>query len=169
MFNVRYYEQVIHPDHFRRGGGLGLSIRVLNWLRWKLETAVQFLVLHFLARKGALPATKVRNLVDNFRADVAAEKVVKLQTSPDVVRDEAPLGQRADKYAAGAFASVMEDARVEDENLPTRPQPIDDLIARLGHETRSKRYSRGHRHVLSATEDDFEVVTSPRTLPTAST
>lgn len=158
MYRVRYYAEQIHPDYFRGGGALGWAIRALNYARWKLETVVQLLVLKFLAKRGGLPVEKTRGILQTFRLDVRAEQIEKEQTSPLREQMEVVI-PRSQKYEEGrSIKTALEDASVEEQGLPARPMPLDNLASMYGGDARAARYGKGKRHTLAATEDNFEPV-----------
>ncbi len=156
MFRVRHYGDLYHPDLFRGGGALGTLIRALNWMRWKLEVFVQYLVLRFLMHGGSLPFSSKKKILQTFRADVAAEEAEMLQTSPDIANPEPLAMPRGEKYREGNLRSTLDSfkADAEGKELPTRPVRMDDMIAR-NLSARASRYSKGHRHVV-VDEDSFE-------------
>lgn len=157
MFRIRYYSDVIHPDHFAGKGLLGAAIRALNWIRWKTETFVQRLVLRALSRDGALPKSRVEVLRKVFDMDVAAEKLEKERTSPLLEKAERPPSPpptRSERYADGRQKSAVDVAVNVDKDLPVRPKRIDDMIKRYGAPGREKSYGRGRSFNL--TGDSFE-------------
>lgn len=160
MYQIRHYSQLIHPDHFREGL-LGLTIRGLNWVRWKLEVFNQRLVVRYLLKESAVDKVKQKTIRERFEIDVAAERVEKRLTSPsmegvDPIVDTQEL--RAERYRAGGPASVLSQAvgDVERETLPERPKSLDDLAARYGAAPRARRYARGKKFLV--TEAEFEPV-----------
>lgn len=82
MYEVRSYDQVLHPDLFKGGGVLGLTIRALNFVRWKLEVLVQYLViLYGLRVENFSPAVR-KKVLEGFWYDVEREKLAHTETSP---------------------------------------------------------------------------------------
>lgn len=157
LYLIRYYADEIHPDQFKGGGFRGLLIRGLNFLRWKLEAVVQRLVLRWLADHHAVPKTRVSELMRSFELDVAAENLQHELTSPLRIVDPLPTADRSERYERGGPKSVMDQALAEDLTLPSRPLPVDNLIA--SHMTsRASRYAKGHRRTMQADETDFEEV-----------
>ena len=160
MYTIRYYSQQFHPDHFRCGGALGKTIRVLNWFRWKLETAIQRLVLRFFLKSGELPAKDAVSIRKLFELDVRKEILEKEQTSPlfpSTIEDEAmrQLAARSDRYAEGRAPSALESVRKEEGGLPVRPSSFLDLASRYGSPPRQRRYARGHKHNVGDPDGDF--------------
>lgn len=159
MYRVRYYDRMIHPDHFR--GLRGWYVRALNWVRWKLETYVQKQVLKYLAATGELPAERRGELLRAFRLDVKAEKLQKEQTSPLHEPVEQEIAEtprtRAERYAEGAVRTKLDALDPEEDGRPQRPQRLDDLIGRYAFSNRAKKYARG-RAYLADPEGNFEPV-----------
>jgi hypothetical protein len=152
MFRIRYYDQVMHPDHFK--GFLGGVIRALNFIRWRLETLIQLLVLRYLSNEGALPKAKRVELRRMFDLDVSAEKLEKEQTSPLVPKVERNEAPRAERYQAGAQTTAFDVAHAVENDLPARPKKMDNMIAAYGG-GRERSYSRGRRFTADP-EGDFE-------------
>ena len=161
MFRIRYYDKMLHPDHFKRGL-LGRCIISLNWVRWKLETFIQRLVLKFLARHDGVSKTEESRFREIFLLDVEAEALQKKQTSPLLpLRRDEETQPRASRYEGGRFKHLAENtiATEENEQLPNRPIPIDDLIARHGvAPPRARRYAKGRVRFTMREEGDFESV-----------
>lgn len=153
MYNIRYYDEKIHPDHFK-GGLRGLVIRALNWVRWTLETVVQKLVLKELAKRGGLPRMKVKTLLDTFKLDVRAESLEKDQKSP-LLEVEEPPPPRAERYRQARPSKILEMMR-DDQGLPERPKPLDNLVGQYAFNSRAKHYARGRRFLTSDPDGDFE-------------
>lgn len=159
MFRIRYYSDVIHPDHFAGKGLLGFAIRTLNWLRWRIEVQVQRLVLRSLAKDGALPAKRQEALQRAFDLDAAEERLEKDRTSPlteGVERPPSPPPTRSERYADGRQGSAIDVAVTVDQDLPVRPKRIDDMIARYGSNGREKHYGKGRTFNLG--NDLFEAL-----------
>lgn len=160
MFRVRYYDDVIHPDHFR--GWLGFWIRVLNTIRWRLETLVQRLVLRYMAKTTNLPKERHAELSKVFDLDVAAERLEKQRTSPLFERLEPPSTTpitRSERYVDGRQKSALDVAATVDKDLPVRPRRIDNMIAIYGGPGRDRHYGRGRQFQLG--EDAFEPLEVP--------
>lgn len=162
MYRIRTWgtaNKKVHPDHFKIGL-LGLSIRTLNWIRWKLETAVQYLALRYMLKHDPIDEDKQVSLLGSFRVGVAEERVRKAKESPSMsipvevsAQEAAP---RSVRYEAGSARTVMDQAVGA---LPERPEPLTNLIERYGHDSRSKRYARGRKQLVFGDEDgDFEKV-----------
>ncbi len=157
MYRLRYYDQVIHPDHFT--GFSGWWIRVLNLVRWRLETVVQRLAMGYFAKHGGVPKTRQREMKKVFDLDVAAERLEKEQTSPLVQKIEQPASPpitRSERYADGSQRSAIDVAVAVEEDLPLRPKKIDNLIASYGGPGRERHYARGRRYTTGDPEGDFE-------------
>lgn len=160
MFRVRHYDQMIHPDHFRGSGFLGWAIVCLNWTRWRLEVFVQRLVVRWLAKNGALPKGRVKELLKAFDVDAAAERLQKEQTSPTLHHEveesyEQVVATRAMRYAEGTPKTIT--AATDQQNgLPVRGQPLNELIGKFAFPIRAKKYSRGHRFHVANPDGDFE-------------
>lgn len=155
MYRVRYYSEMIHPDHFSKGL-LGWYIRVLNWLRWRLETCVQHNTLKYLAREGGLPKQRVGVLTREFALDVAQERLEKQQTSPRAPVQPAALAPtREARYVESPSPNVLlEEAATREAGLPLRPRPLDEMVAR--HlDARASRYAKGRRFIHAVNEDDI--------------
>lgn len=151
----------MHPDTFRDGRWRGACIVALNWVRWKLETFIQLLVLRFFSDVAKMPEEKSRIIERMFRADVVAEEAEMLKTSPLMpTREETFPEPRARRYEAGrkgVLDTFMEEAAGTE--LPNRPVPLSELAARLGGDPRARRYSKGHRWTVAAVGEDFEPTT----------
>lgn len=163
MYRVRFYDHAFHPDEFKQGGLLGVTIVVLNWLRWRLETFTQRLVLRFLTKRGGLPRERESALRRIFDLDVRAERLAKEQTSPlnQPVAEDVDLlraTSRAERYAVGGFARGIEQAHVAEGGLPVRPTGLHDLASRYGSPPRQRRYARGHLYNVGSPDGDFEPV-----------
>lgn len=132
VYEVRSYDQKLHPDLFRGGRVLGVVIRVLNFLRWKLEVFVQYLTLQYMMDEQKFSPTARKEVLKNFKLDVIKEKVEFLESSPlralslptipsfDRAQDSAPLvtpQQEAEDFGPG--------------------RPIEEFIER--HAPKSKR------------------------------
>jgi hypothetical protein len=150
MFRIRHYDRFIHPDAFRDGTWRGRMIRVLNWIRWKLETFNQGLVLKHLIYQNALDKEREGELLRKFRIDAKEERIRKEMTSPlaPVVSAE-EMSTVMDATALGTLFRQTE--------VGVRPAPIDALANRYGRNDRSKRYARGKLYMVSA-DDAFEPV-----------
>lgn len=158
MYRVRYYDQLIHPDHFKGSGLRGVFVVVLNWIRWKLETLVQKSVLKWLASNGSLPESQVKEYLRTFSLDVKAEALEKEQTSPLHEKVEQSGVQpivRADRYEAGSVKSALA-SETSGSDVPKRPMRLDNLIASYGMDTRAKKYTKGFKFQVSDPEGDFE-------------
>ena len=154
MYRIRYYNQVIHPDRFSSRRFLGFLIVSLNWLRWKLETIVQGLVLRYLAQAGNVPDKDVKGLIRSFRLDVKAEEIEKERTSPLFDSPPEPPVSREERYVDARLPSVLEGAIAEKVTAPDRPFPLDNLIGQYGYNRRSKRHVHGRRFQFGG-EDMF--------------
>jgi hypothetical protein len=149
---------MIHPDRFK-GSALGLLIRGVNFMRWKLETAVQRLVLRWMLKHHAVDAARAEQLKRGFELDVAAERLEMTQTSPLRLEEQRMAGARAERYAGGAGpVAVMEQAMRDEMQLPARPVSPQNLIAAFGGAQRTARYVKGQRRTLQADESNFEAV-----------
>ena len=158
LYYVRYYAEMIHPDRFK-GSALGLLIRGVNFMRWKLETAVQRLVLRWMLKHHAVDAERAEQLKRGFELDVAAENLEMTQTSPLRLEEQRMAAARAERYSVGAGpVAVMEQAMRDEMQLPARPVPPQNLIAAFGGAPRTARYAKGQRRTMQADESNFEVV-----------
>lgn len=156
MFRVRYYDQAIHPDQFH--GWLGFWIRALNFIRWRLETFVQRLVLRYMSNQASIPKEKRFEFRRVFDLDIAAERLQKEQTSPKTQRIELPQvpnAQRSDRYANGRQKTAVEEAVADANDAPLRPKRMDNMIASYAAPDRSKRYGKS-RSFTADPEGDFE-------------
>lgn len=154
MFRIRHYDRFIHPDMFRDGTWRGRMIRLLNWLRWKLETFNQKLVLRHLLARNAVDREREGEVLRKFRTDVKDERVRKDLTSPlaPVVSAE----EMSMAMGPTAVGTLLHQAMANGQGL-LRPEPIDALANRYGRNDRSRRYARGKLHMVS-TDDAFEPV-----------
>ena len=157
MFRIRYYDQVIHPDHFK--GWLGFWVRLVNAIRWKLEVLVQRMVMRYLVSEGGLPQGRRVDMRRMFALDVAAEKLERDRTSPRIAQVEPPPrpapAPRAARYQAGTQQSALETAHAIENEQPVRPRRLDNMIASYGAPGREKNYGYGRRYMADP-EGDFE-------------
>jgi hypothetical protein len=163
MYRVRHYGQLIHPDNFNVGA-LGFAIRSLNWVRWKLETFNQRLVLRYMVQDQVIDETRKKSIYKKFGIDVKAEKVEKELTSPTLQAETEPVEMhlRAERYRQGGHAHAADKA-VEEvaEAPPVRPFSLDELASRMTATGRAKRYIRDRTHPI-VIEADFEAVPPER-------
>ena len=140
MWHIRYYDKTFFPARFR--GLLGVVIRVLNWIRWRLEVVVQRLVLEYLLREGGAPSAKAVSAREAFAVDVAAERLEEMRSHLPQV--DTPLPPREDpirEYESG-------------DELPVRPTAITNLVNAYSS-GRAAAYVKGKRKTLV---EDFEEV-----------
>ena len=162
MYNVRYYDKVIHPDTFKKGF-IGWWIRCVNFLRWKLEVHAQSCVLSYLCMEAGHTANHKKRYLDSFRVDVKKERVEKEETSPDFSFGVQAV-ERRDKYVTKSFANnfadvvseqqVVESFKEEITELPNRPESALGLLSRYGDKTRASRYAKGRRRFVVIEEDE---------------
>ena len=151
MYRVRFYQDLFHPDHFRKGAR-GLRIRALNWIRWKLETYVQKQVTRYFAEQGDLSAHAASELMRSFSLDVRAEELEKDRTSPLHVRPEMPESARSERYvSSGIVAAVDDEAPVK-----IRPESLSNLIGQYAFPLRARKYAHGNKYRTTAPDDNFE-------------
>lgn len=156
MYRIRYYDRMFHPDVISKKGFLGRSIHVLNFLRWKLETFVQYLVLKYMTKEEtSLNPDERRSALDMFRLSVEQEKLHKKATSPLIALPSDKVAKAFTVDGVRCDAIKEQNERLLGDRVPHRPKPIDELAARYANNTRSKRYARGS--VLYVNED-FEPV-----------
>ena len=158
MYHVRYYDQAIHPDHFKGKGVLGHIIIALNWLRWRLEVRVQRLTLSWLAKGNSLPDDRLKALKEMFSLDDKAEVLQKKINSPLRQREEGPAPYRSDRHLASFSSQIEESVKLE---KPLRPVSMDNLIGQYAFDGRSKRYARGLRYSAVDPNGDFEPLETP--------
>jgi hypothetical protein len=154
---VRYYDKIIHPDHFQ--GFLGFWIRVLNSVRWRMEVLVQRLVLRYLAKEGALPKERRADMKRVFDLDVQAERLEKERTSPKTQKVEEPAFPpitRSERYADGRQTSAIDVAVAVENDFPVRPKRLNNLIASYGAPGREKHYAKGRMYTSGDPDGDFE-------------
>jgi len=159
MYHIRNYDALVHPGQFS-AGVLGNSIKFLNYLRWKLEVFIQYLVIKYLAKNALLPKDQVSSVTERFRLDVKAEALEKEATSPSFVGITSLSSERLNRYQEGSNISNVIEAAIHDKDiLPSgyRPEPADQMIARY-MDPRTSRYARGRRRTLVADSDNFEPV-----------
>lgn len=126
---------------------------MLNFVRWKLETLVQYAILVAITRDGNVDPAKRDVLKRLFSLDVRAEKLEKERQSPQLLPYEdyelpQLIAPRSDKYADGRSQNRL-------ESLPDRPSTLDALAARYGGGQRQVRYARGRRFTIMDPEGDF--------------
>lgn len=155
MYRIRYYQSEYHPKVFKTGL-LGRTIQYLNWLRWKLEVLIQYMVMRYLCRLSSVSEEQRRLFSQAFKADVLEEQSRKVRE--EVLSDEA--ASRSRMYSEGRFASKFDRAHEElttaEQPQDVRPGDISDLAARYGHNTRSKRYARGRLRFSVGEAGEFE-------------
>ena len=147
MYDIRSYEDRLHPDLFRRGGVLGISIFILNFFRWKLEVFVQYLVLRYMLREQKFSLKKMEEVLATFSLDVQKENLECRETSPLRVF---PLLQtpKVDKPKETG-PTVTE---VSTPSVGVRGQSLDSLFQKYApRRGRNARYQVG--------EDQFEPLT----------
>lgn len=163
LLDVRYYGEVIHPSRFRGKGWKGRVILALNWLRYKLETYIQYRILRLgmeIPGEAAVDRKERSKVVENFWRDVKKEQLLSELSDPGLepslpgsqVPFEVPSRQQ--RYVMSRREKVVSEGV---EELPS-PLPLDNLIARLGSHGRDQRYGRGmvimEEHLSGLEEDD---------------
>lgn len=166
MFKLRFYDQTFHPDQFKGAGFRGWVIRVLNWVRWQLETVVQRTVLRHLSRVGHLSPMRAREMDRAFDLDVAAERLEKERTSPLYPSTQSPEAReaptaRSERYAAGAQRSALDAVTEPPTDAQGRGRRLDNLVGQYGADMRAKRYAHGRRYLVGDPDGDFETVDPP--------
>jgi len=152
MFNIRHYDQVIHPHSFSRGWR-GRLIRALNWVRWRIEVLVQRLVVTYLAHEGGVPKAQVGVMTRLFGLDVRAERLECERTSPLLPPPE--VAPRGDRYVmSGCPNQALEQA--SEKSAPLRPVSATEMIGKYIN-SRAARYAHSRRFKI-VNEDAFEPV-----------
>jgi hypothetical protein len=151
MFRVRFYDRVFIPQSLT--GRLGRVIRAINWVRWKLEVVVQRLMVTYLADEAALLPEERKSVLAQFQVDVMEEK---LQSIKVAAPDPRPLISRGDKYGVASITTALAEASGQPE-LPSRPQPAGEMIARYMN-PKLVRYAKGRRFTVVHDVEDFEPV-----------
>lgn len=148
LLDVRYYGEVFHPSRFRGKGWKGSVIRFLNWVRYRLETYVQFRVLMLgMESSGVAAVDKAERakVAHDFWIDVRKEQLHSALLDPELVTalpgSPSPdqLHLREHRYTTRRGAKSVQE---EVGELP-RPVPLDHLVARHGSDRREKRYGKG--------------------------
>lgn len=168
LLDVRYYDQVFHPHFFVGKGVSGWFIRVLNWLRYKLETYVQYRILLLGISESSIikkedgsteevPLNK-KEMKEGFWRDVLKERLTSELASPLLLQSSisgspspSQVSSRESRYQQARVSRVIQEV---EEDVPDRPLPIDDLAQRYGGEGRAAKYGRGPL----VYEDEFEPV-----------
>ena len=150
LLDVRYYDETFHPSRFRGKGWRGFLIRVLNWVRYWIETYVQYLVLKFdITTLDPTETSKeiVEGAVTKFWADVRRERLHSYLSDP-ALSPEAPgdlpvtgVLSRQGRYEFRRGERLVHD--FSEENEPARPISIEGLAQRYGTPGRESRYSMG--------------------------
>lgn len=135
MYEVRSYDQVLHPDLFKGGGVLGLAIRVLNFLRWKLEVLVQYLVILYGVRVENFSPAVRKKVLDAFWYDVEKEKLAHTETSPLRAFD---LPKPADSYISANDGSATPVVTPDDKP----GEDIMELVKLFAPRKRGQRLTR---------------------------
>lgn len=151
MYEIRSYDQVLHPDLFKGGGVLGLVIRALNFVRWKLEVLIQYLVIRYGLRKESADGHRTKAVCESFWYDVRQESAEFVAKSPLRSFD---LPHSVDSSTGGVEVVRADHGPASD--MPGRP--IDLLISRYG--PRGRRLTRRYEAVDVLTDDDSESDTS---------
>lgn len=139
MYEVRSYDQSMHPDLFKGGGVLGFAIRCLNFLRWRLEVFVQYLTLQWAMREQNFSPKKRQEVLETFRLDVIKEKVEYKERSPcrPLSLPEVPSLDNAVKDAG---------ILVPDETEYGPGRPIELLIEEFGFGGGRRRSRKGYEN-----------------------
>jgi hypothetical protein len=159
LWDGRYYDKVVHPDHFKGTGWLGWRIRVFNWVRARLELHIQRLVVRWLSDRGSLPQEKRRAVLRTFDLDVQQEILENQRTSPihEVEREELESPpDRSLRYSEGGQSSALNEAMEAAGAPPIRPQSMTDLIGAYGMPGRAKKYAKGRSKFVANPDGDFE-------------
>ncbi len=144
--HVRYYNDHFHPTQFRADGWRGVLIRVLNYVRYVLETVVQRLVLAALTRRAAGAGIDAKAVVAKFWADVRGE----YQYSKQPVQTPTILPPRSTPQGPSVPREVLRDHGVGDGV----PKPLEGLASRYGS-ARAMRYGMPQRgRLVFEFEDD---------------
>lgn len=140
MHRVRYYSQLIEPSYFK--GLRGWWIRVLNRIRFWIETRNAKHVLKYLSKEDGYPKQKIHELMKEFRRDLVEER--QLLSKPEVVTmpglDEPPVGKAPQRKVGSRHAT-------------------EQMLERMLAGPRSKRYAKGlSGHHFGDPDGDFEDV-----------
>lgn len=164
LLHVRFYAQHIHPNHFRGSGFRGFLIRVLNQIRYWLETRVQRLALgHFLrvSRENGATITPAdaTQTVRKFWEDVRSEeKLVQGKREPEIPEGVA-LVPRSLRYHRGRTVLAEEQS-----DVPKETGDITEMVRRYGAKPNQRRYGVQRKVVMEA-GDEFEAIPGVQTPP----
>lgn len=141
LLDIRYYDQTFHPAFFRVKGWRGRLIVFLNWLRYWIETLVQYHVMRLGFTQADIDPPQRSAVVRQFWKDVKAERAVAFHEEQAYPTDP-PVSIREMRYRYGR--RTMEVISLEDgETAVSTPAPIDNLAARMTAGGRSRRYAMG--------------------------
>lgn len=157
LLHIRYYDQHLLPTLFVGKGWRGWAIRILNLLRYWLETFIQYQVLK-LGIEASMPTAEPevkKAYLRAFREDVKVERRLLSEESPISSPSPSSLSifyKREERYKRGREERVIQEDEVSTSSSP--PSRIDALASRLGQPTRTQRYGR----TTVVVEDEVEPV-----------
>lgn len=161
LFSVRYYSEMIHPDHFKGKGLRGRWIVFLNWLRYRLEVAIHRHTCAFIADNPAIAESKVKSMFKQLDLDLKQDALERERLSPrteEVLERPVPPPQpRALRYNMPTVQRALEEMVEHETGVPQRPRKLDNLIGKYGMSgARAQRYVNGRRYTVQDPEGDFE-------------
>jgi len=148
LYRVRYYGYQYHPDLFKMEGWRGTLVRILNWVRWRIEVVVIGLVLEILAKKASLMPEDVSQIRRTHRAQLK--------------RDEAEKEENIEPTVLATMLSERTeiDAEPLTQTEPLRKTSVLSFFERQTAEGRSRRYTGGRSFRVYPNDDAFEPVDS---------
>ena len=149
LLHIRNYAEVLHPAQFKDGTVLGWKIRLLNYIRYRLEVWVQELVLVAQCREAKLSLGErigtFRRFKEENQAEVDWMYRDESRTPTPALMDEAPSPD-ADSQPRLVLDTTPRSTK--------RPMSLDNLIQTYGGGAKPPRYKKsGHSNVT-----DFEPV-----------
>lgn len=146
LLDVRLYGgDSAHPSSFRGKGWRGLAIRFLNWIRYRIETLVQYLVLSssFEDENGKVDEKAKLNAQSEFRVAVERERLYSRLQDPALATGvpSSPVDSGV-LSREGRYVTRRGEKFVYEEEELVRPVPIDTLVSRLGSHGRDKKYGQ---------------------------
>lgn len=149
MHRVRYYSQLIEPSTFR--GLRGWWIRVLNRLRFWLESRIVRHVMLYLARADGVKGRRLGDFRKEFDKDLKEERQLLTKKREPIsipkVEELTPPGERAKRY----------NQPRKQEQVRSNEDQSDVVFARYLEDGRRRRYvSRQPRYMDP--DGDFEEV-----------
>lgn len=154
LLHIRYYDQHLEPSSFKERGFRGWVVIALNWLRYWLETFIQYQVLLCGVEKAGLEKAQKKSLIQQFLQDVKEER--KEASSPFLPTSSSPSSiLRRERYKSPRGERVLvEDGDSQVLVSPSTGKPIDSMVA----ERVLRSYKRYATSEPTTLEEAFESV-----------